>query len=117
MVESREVQETERRIWELLTQDFYCDSLEDFGLCIQGVSDNQQKPSKFQIFEVAVAAIFARLRPNYTWSVTPNRPDGGLDFLGESHFLHDDALGISAAITVGGQCKKRSQVGNVVDSR
>ena len=113
MVESREVPESERRIWELLTQNFTFSSLEDFGLHIHGVPENEQEPTIFQIFEVTVAAIFAKLRPNYTWSVTPNRPDGGLDFLGESRFLHDETLGISAAITVGGQCKKRSRVDNV----
>ena len=65
------------------------------------------------MFEVAVAAIFARLRPDYEWYVTPNLPDGGSDFIGEQQFLMDEVLGIAAAITIGGQCKKRSRVDNV----
>ena len=53
--------------------------------------------------------ILAHLRPDYTWEVTPNRADGGLDFLGQQPFLNDSALGITAAIKVGGQCKKRTK--------
>jgi hypothetical protein len=63
---------------------------------------------KLQPFEVIVAAVFAKLRPDYEWWVTPNRSDRGLDFLGRGVFLTSKELGINAAITIGGQCKKRS---------
>lgn len=71
-------------------------------------------PTRLQVFEVAVAALFARLRPDYEWYVTPNRPDGGVDFVGQQGFLKDEELGIAAAITIGGQCKKRSRVDDIV---
>src|SRR6267378_1011895 len=70
---------------------------------------------KLQIFEVVVASVFARMRPDYDWWVTPNLPDGGVDFVGRGVFLTSKELGIDAAITIGGQCKKREHVGNVVD--
>jgi len=62
-----------------------------------------------------MATIFSRIRPEYEWFVSPNRPDGGLDFIGIQQFLQDATLDISAAVTVGGQCKKRTRVGTVVD--
>lgn len=71
-------------------------------------------PVRLQVFEIAVAAVFARLRPDYEWYVTPNLPDGGSDFVGRQPFLVDDLLDIAAAVTVGGQCKKRTRVDNVV---
>jgi hypothetical protein len=58
--------------------------------------------------------MFAHLRPEYDWYVTPNLPDGGLDFVGQGLFLEDAELGIAAAITVGGQCKKRNRVTDIV---
>lgn len=61
-----------------------------------------------------VAAIFAHLRPEFDWYVTPNLPDGGLDFVGQGRFLEDAELGIAAGITVGGQCKKRNHVKDIV---
>ena len=61
-----------------------------------------------------VAAVFARLQPDYDWWVTPARPDGGVDFIAKG-VLTSKELGIEAAITIGGQCKKRGSVGNVVD--
>jgi hypothetical protein len=71
-------------------------------------------PVRLQVFEIAVAAISAHLRPEFEWYVTPNLPDGGLDFVGQGRFLEDKELGIAAGITVGGQCKKRSQVKDIV---
>jgi hypothetical protein len=105
---------TERRTWDLLTRDFYWQVPDDFAVKVFGSSDKTQGRTRLQVFEVAVAAIFARLRPDYEWYVTPNRPDGGLDFVGRQRFLEDQALGIAAAITVGGQCKKRTTVNDVV---
>ena len=46
--------------------------------------------------------------------MTPHRPDGGVDFVGHQQFLDDTSLGIAASITVGGQCKKRSTVDDIV---
>ena len=68
-----------------------------------------------QPFEVVVAAVFAKLRPDYDWWVTPNRKDRGLDFLGRGVFLTSKELGIDAAITIGGQCKKRSPKKDLVN--
>jgi tetratricopeptide (TPR) repeat protein len=104
----------ERRVWELLTHDFRWDPPADFGVKVCRKSEASTGPVKLQVFEVAVAAIFSRLRPDYEWCVTPNLPDGGSDFIGRQQFLEDEALGIAAAITVGGQCKKRGKVGDVV---
>lgn len=104
----------EQHVWELLTRDFYWDPPAEFAVRVYGASEARSTPAKLQIFEVAVASIFASLRPDYEWYVTPNRPDGGLDFVGENHFLHDEALGIAAAIKVGGQCKKRNKVNDIV---
>lgn len=105
---------TERRAWDLLTRDFYWRVPADFEVKIFGDSAVTAERTRLQVFEVTVAAIFARLRPDYEWYVTPNRPDGGLDFVGRQRFLEDEALGIAAAITVGGQCKKRTSVSDVV---
>jgi len=73
------------------------------------------KNVRLQIFEVVVTAVFAKLRPDFDWWVTPSRPDGGVDFIGRGVFLTSKELGIDAAITIGGQCKKRGSVGSVVD--
>lgn len=107
--------EVERHVWKLLTRDFYWQLPADFGVKLHGDSDAPATPTRLQVFEVAVAAIFARLRPDYDWYVTPNRPDGGVDFVGQHRFLEDKALGIAAEITVGGQCKKRGSVNNIVE--
>ena len=106
--------DTERYIWTLLTRDFYWQLPASFAVRIYGSASAPGGQAKFQVFEVAVAAIFARLRPEYDWYVTPNRPDGGLDFVGRQAFLEDATLGIAAGITVGGQCKKRTHVNDVV---
>lgn len=106
--------EAEQRAWELLTRDFYWELPDDFAVKLYGGPGNAGDTAKLQIFEVIVAMIFAQLRPEYEWFVTPNRPDGGLDFVGRLGFLEDDALGIAAAITVGGQCKKRTRVNDIV---
>ncbi|MGA7706040.1 MAG: AAA family ATPase [Solirubrobacteraceae bacterium] len=104
----------ERHAWELLTHDFRWDPPADFGVKVRRNPGAAPGPAKLQVFEVAVAAIFSRLRPDYEWCVTPNLPDGGSDFIGRQQFLQDEVLGIAAAITVGGQCKKRGKIGNVV---
>ena len=70
---------------------------------------------KLQPFEVVVAALFAQLRPDYDWWVTPNRPDRGIDFMGRGVFLASKELGIDAAITIGGQCKKRGPKKDLVN--
>ncbi|HEX3909957.1 MAG TPA: AAA family ATPase [Solirubrobacteraceae bacterium] len=103
----------ERRAWDLLTRDFCWDPPAALGVKIR--RDEENGPARLQVFEVAVAAAFARLRPDYEWYVTPNLPDGGSDFVGKQQFLLDDVLDIAAAITVGGQCKKRTRVDNVVE--
>jgi hypothetical protein len=107
--------ESERRAWNLLVENI--EGLPPgFDVKVYGGDDSSAETARLQIFELAVAAIFARLRPDYKWSVTPNLAgDDGLDFVGKNQFLKNDALGIAAAITVGGQCKKRTQVGNIVD--
>lgn len=106
--------QAERRVWELLTRDFRWRLPPGLGVGLRGGTSAEQ-PVKLQVFEVVVAAIFARLRPDYDWFVTPNQPDGGLDFWGRQPFLEDETLGIAAAITVGGQCKKRSGKASIVE--
>ena len=106
--------DAERHVWSLLTRDFNWHVPADFPVKVYGSAGDAVGGTRLQVFEVAVAAIFARLRPDYNWYVTPNRPDGGLDFVGEQRFLEDAALGIAAAITVGGQCKKRNTVNDIV---
>jgi hypothetical protein len=103
---------SERRVWELLTRDFYWQLPADFPVKL--LEDGAAKHARLQVFEVAVAAIFSRLRPEYEWFVSPNRPDGGVDFVGRQSFLTYGALDIDAAVTVGGQCKKRTRVGDIV---
>jgi tetratricopeptide (TPR) repeat protein len=107
--------DSERRIWDLLVKDVK-GMPPGIGITVHGGDEASEETAKLQIFEVAVAAILARLRPDYEWSVTPNLAgDSGLDFLGRNQFLENEALGIAAAITVGGQCKKRTEVGNIVE--
>jgi len=105
--------EIEQHVWNLLTRDFHWEIPADFGVRLHGGDDG---PARLQIFEVAVAKIFSQLRPDYDWYVSPNSADGGLDFVGKQPFLNDDALGIAASVTVGGQCKKRTRVDSVVDA-
>ena len=101
-----------------MAQDFNWsrEALSELRVGIQSPTGNRlRKNIKLQIFEVVVASVFARMRPDYDWWVTPNLPDGGVDFIGRGVFLTSKELGIDAAITIGGQCKKREHVGNVVD--
>jgi hypothetical protein len=109
--------DTTKRVWAHLVHDFYWSQNALRRLRV-GVRMKDEKPPpervKLQPFEVIVAAVFARLRPDYEWWVTPNRPDGGVDFIGRGVFLNSKELGIDAAITIGGQCKKRERVGDVV---
>lgn len=105
----------ERRVWTLLTRDVRWRPPESLGVKVLEAEDADGEANvRLQLFEVAVAAIFARMRPDYEWYVSPNRPDGGLDFVGRNRFLVDETLGIAAAITVGGQCKKRTHVNDIV---
>ena len=105
--------DAERRVWELLTRDFRWRLPDDFDVKLLGESPRDGL-ARLQVFEVAVAKVFAALRPDYHWFVTQDRPDGGLDFIGQCEFISDEALGIAAAITVGGQCKKRTRVDDIV---
>ena len=54
----------ERRVWELLTHDFRWDPPSDFGVKVRRKSEASTGPVKLQVFEVAVAVIFSRLRPD-----------------------------------------------------
>lgn len=110
----------EKTVWNLLIRDFYWVPPEDGTVKVHHPRRKVVggKP-KFQLFEVMFATLLTQLRPNYQWYVTPNRADDGTDFIGRSHFLHSEALGIDACITVGGQCKKAdgaNSSGRVSDS-
>lgn len=107
--------EAERHVWELLTRNFPWDPPAHLGVKVRRKDDGSTGPVRLQVFEIAVAAVFAQMQPEYEWYVTPNLPDGGSDFVGRQHFLVDDLLDIAAAVTVGGQCKKRTRVDNVVE--
>ncbi len=100
-----------------MAKDFYWsrDALRNLRVSVHSPSEDDSRVEvKLQPFEVVVAALFAQLRPDYDWWVTPNRPDGGVDFIGRGVFLTSEELGIDAAITIGGQCKKREKVNDVV---
>ncbi|HVT17872.1 MAG TPA: AAA family ATPase [Thermoanaerobaculia bacterium] len=106
-----------KRVWELMTSNFRWsrDSLTALRISLRsGTHAPRAREVKLQLFEVVVAAVFARLRPDYDWWVTPNLPDAGVDFVGRGAFLTSKELGIDAAITIGGQCKKREHVKDVV---
>jgi hypothetical protein len=106
-----------RYVWGLMAKDFYWSrgALRSLRVSVHSSSEGEpQEEVKLQPFEVIVAALFAQVRPDYDWWVTPNRPDGGVDFIGRGVFLTSEELGIDAAITIGGQCKKREQVNDVV---
>jgi hypothetical protein len=105
----------ERRVWELLVETFEWKAPPDHPVDIRTASGDLFSSARVQIFELVVTAILARIRPEFRWSVTPNRQDRGLDFLGVHRFLDDAELGIAAAITVGGQCKKRTTVNEVLE--
>jgi hypothetical protein len=90
------------------------DPLRKLRVGVRSLKPIRRENVKLQPFEVVVAAVFAQLRPDYEWWVTPNRPDGGVDFVGRGVFLNSKELGIDAAITIGGQCKKRNNVKDVV---
>ncbi len=104
----------ERRAWELLTRNFEWEIPEGHAVRLYG--DAATTTARVQIFELAVATVMSRIHPDYEWEVTKAGRDSGLDFIGRQLFLDDTALGIKAEITVGGQCKKRSQVKDVVDA-
>jgi hypothetical protein len=107
----------ERRVWSLMAKDFYwsCDALSKLRVGVSAPTRAKlEKEVKLQPFEVIMAAVLAQIRPDYDWWVTPNRPDGGVDFIGRGALLTSKELGIDAAITIGGQCKKRDKVNDVV---
>lgn len=104
----------ERRVWELLVRDFEWTVPEHHIVSVRRGAGGGDRPSRLQIFEMAATTVLAHLRPEFAWFVTENRPDHGIDFVGIQQFLEDDDLGIAAAITVGGQCKKRERVDEIV---
>ncbi|HSS33118.1 MAG TPA: AAA family ATPase [Solirubrobacterales bacterium] len=106
----------EQQVWNLLIRNINWEPPEELGIQISDRADSEKKPPRLQIFELAVAATFASLCPDYEWHVTPNLAgDGGVDFIGRHDFLKHEGYGIAAAVTVGGQCKKRQgNVGNIV---
>lgn len=107
-----------KHVWELMVTDFYW-SREALAKLRVGLRSTTGATSpakvKLQPFEVIVAAVFAQLRPDYDWWVTPNRADRGVDFMGRGVFLSSRELGIDAAITIGGQCKKRGPRKDIVN--
>src|SRR6476661_8088061 len=110
---SRETAE-ERRVWELLTGNLDWEVPPGHPVKVYDKSGKASASARVQLFELAVTTVLAQMRPEFAWWVTPNRQDDGLDFLGVQRFLDDSDLGIDAAITVGGQCKKRSTVNEAV---
>jgi hypothetical protein len=106
----------EDRAWQVLTRDVRWPFPTSQRLKVRADPASLTGRTKFQLFELLVPSILAALRPDYNWEVSPNRSDdNGSDFWGVHHFLEDETLGISAAITIGGQCKIRSgRVRNVV---
>lgn len=108
----------EGEVWDLMTRDLKLArrELEAAGIETEappsaGASTDRQ----YQIFEVVTAIVFSRIRPEYRWSVSPRSKDGGIDFVGRGEFLKSIPLGIDASIVVGGQCKKRTRAGKLLD--
>src|SRR5690242_18244925 len=104
----------ERRVWDLLTRDFSWEVPAHHPVKIYDKTGEFSGIARLQIFEMAVTTILAHLRPEFDWRVTQNLPDSGIDFIGRQPFLQDSTLRINAAITVGGQCKKRTRVDEVL---
>jgi hypothetical protein len=99
---------TEERVWALLIKNLrWSPELLRLGIAIENPPKTVEAPA-LQIFEVVVAAIFARICPDYDWSVSQVSHDNGVDFVGRGELFQDGELDISAAITVGGQCKKQN---------
>jgi hypothetical protein len=107
--------EQERAVWDLLVQNFNWEVPPGHPVTIRTASGKLLTTGRVQIFELMVTEILAQMRPEFAWSVTPNSADSGIDFMGVQRFLDDSELGINAAITVGGQCKKRTTVNEVVN--
>jgi len=105
--------DVEERVWDQLIRNIEWDPRVDFGVTVRKSAKARSVP-KLQIFELLVAAIFARLCPEYEWCVTPVGRDKGSDFIGRGQLFQDEELGIAAAITVGGQCKKQKRVKDVI---
>ncbi len=66
----------ETAVWSLMMRDRLLDAGEVAGLGIQTTSDRRTR-ERYQIFELAVARLFASLRRDFEWFVTPNGPDHG----------------------------------------
>jgi hypothetical protein len=106
----------EKLAWELLVRDFPWVPPAGAGVTILTATGKPVRgKAKFQLFEVLMTTVLAKIRPDYQWCVSPNRPDNGTDFIGRTQFLYSEVLRINASITIGGQCKKRQTVGDIVD--
>jgi hypothetical protein len=102
-------------VWELLTRKF---ELGDEALWRAGLkTDGRARAAagKYQIFEVITAIVLSKVRPDYSWQVTRQSRDGGIDFIGSTQFLKNELLGIDATIVIGGQCKKRDNPRELMD--
>lgn len=108
----------EELVWSLLVRNIPWEPPASLPIEIVSRAKDKRKrrPGRtmFQLFEVLTTMTLALMRPAYSWAITPLGPDGGIDFLGRSQFLEDEFSGISAYITIGGQCKKRRKA-NTVD--
>jgi hypothetical protein len=108
----------EAEVWDLMTRDLKLASRELTDAGIQSEAPPSAAPAvdrQYQIFEVVTAIVFSKIRPEYRWSVSPRSKDGGIDFVGRGEFLKSIPLGIDASIVIGGQCKKRSRAGKLLD--
>lgn len=104
---------SEEHVWTLLVKNLPWQGQGDIGVKACGVAG---RPRKFQVFELLLAAILADLRPDYEWYVTRVQGDEGVDFIGAAMFLEDPLLGINAAVTIAGQCKKWEGSKNLVEA-
>lgn len=107
----------EQHVWNLLVRNVKLTPPAELRIKVGDPADTAEEPARLQLFELAVTATLASLCPEYEWHVTPNLAgDGGVDFVGRKDFLRHEGYGIAAAVTVGGQCKKRQgAVGNIVN--
>lgn len=65
-----------------------------------------QEGRRYQLLEVAVGLVMARLQPDFEWTVTPIQGDQGIDFLGVRKLFEVQGLDFASYEVIAGQCKR-----------
>ena len=110
--------ESEDSVWILMAQSVSWSrtQLETLGIQLGSPREPLSRTTLvLRISDVIIAAVFASIRPDYAWWIDSDEAaGGGAIFVGRGVFLKSEALGIDAAITIGGRCKRREAVEDVV---